>query len=114
MSPLFTAGPAACDTHDVVEKALPAVVNILTVRLTRENGQPVGVKSFVGTGVTRQLQIRDAVTGNLVSAIPLQAPSDSGSAVVHNAVIFGLGSSEQGSPAGIAAYTPSGVPPSGG
>jgi polyvinyl alcohol dehydrogenase (cytochrome) len=73
-----------------------------------------GGMTFVGTGITRQLQIRDAATGNLLSAIPLQAPSDSGATVVRNAVIVGLGSSEQGYPAGIAAYTPSGVPPANG
>ncbi|MBV9249413.1 MAG: trypsin-like peptidase domain-containing protein [Acetobacteraceae bacterium] len=43
-------GPAACDTPSVVEKALPAIVNIQTVALTRENGQPTGTKLFVGTG----------------------------------------------------------------
>ncbi|MCU1463576.1 MAG: Pyrrolo-quinoline quinone repeat-containing protein [Acidimicrobiales bacterium] len=61
---------------------------------------------FVGCGISREVQIRDAATGTLVNAIPIPAPSDSGMAVVKDTVFFGTGSSEQGSPAGVYAFAP--------
>ena len=45
------ATPAACDVPGAVAHALPAVVNILALRGTLEDHQPVGVDFFVGTGV---------------------------------------------------------------
>jgi polyvinyl alcohol dehydrogenase (cytochrome) len=66
---------------------------------------------FVGTALTRELQIRDAATGLLAAVLPLRAPSDSGVVVSGNALYFGLGSSEQAVGAGVAAYTPGGVAP---
>ena len=60
----------ACDVPAVVRRALPAVVNILTVRLVRKDGKPAGIEFFVGTGViidpsgvivTNQHVIQDAV-----------------------------------------------------
>jgi polyvinyl alcohol dehydrogenase (cytochrome) len=68
---------------------------------------------FVGTGLTRQVQIRSADSGQLLNALALPAPSDSGIVVAGNALLFGVGSSEQGSPAGVYAYTPLGVAPTG-
>ena len=71
---------------------------------------------FVGTGLTPtqpngQIQVRDAATGLLLVALPLPAASNSGVVVAGNAIFFGTGTSEQGSPAGVYAYTPGGVPP---
>jgi outer membrane protein assembly factor BamB len=63
---------------------------------------------FVGCGITRQVQIRDATTGTLVNAIPLPAASDSGVSVVARTIFFGTGSSEQGGPAGVYAFAPLG------
>jgi hypothetical protein len=69
--------------------------------------------TFVGTGIERSIQVRDADTGIPVIVIPLLAPSDSGVAASGNAIFFGTGSSEQGMPnVGINAYTPGGVAPS--
>jgi polyvinyl alcohol dehydrogenase (cytochrome) len=69
--------------------------------------------TFVGTGIARSIQVRDAGTGTPVIVIPLTAPSDSGVAASGNAIFFGTGSSEQGVlGVGVNAYTPGGVPPS--
>jgi outer membrane protein assembly factor BamB len=65
-----------------------------------------GGMTFVGTGIQRGIQIRDASNGLLVWIIPLPAPSDSGIVVTKNALVFGTGSSEQGMPDGVWAYTP--------
>lgn len=68
--------------------------------------------TFVGTGIARSIQVRDAATGNLVTVVPLPSPSDSGVAPSGNAIFFGTGSSEQGAGGiGIYAYTPGGVTP---
>jgi polyvinyl alcohol dehydrogenase (cytochrome) len=72
-----------------------------------------GGMTFVGTGIQRSIQVRDADTGVPVIVIPLAGPSDSGVAASGNAIFFGTGSSEQGSPGvGVNAYTPGGVAPS--
>jgi outer membrane protein assembly factor BamB len=64
-----------------------------------------GGMTFVGTGITKQLQIRDASTGVLLHVIPLPAANDSGVSVVGNSIFFGTGSSEQGSPAGVYGFS---------
>lgn len=65
-----SATVGACDVPAVVKRALPAVVNILSVRLLRKDGKPSGIEFFVGTGViidpsgvivTNQHVIQDAV-----------------------------------------------------
>jgi outer membrane protein assembly factor BamB len=63
-----------------------------------------GGMTFVGTGIARTIQIRDAGTGVLLHVIPLLAPSDSGVSVVGKAIFFGTGSSEQSAPAGVWSY----------
>jgi outer membrane protein assembly factor BamB len=56
---------------------------------------------FLGTGIAKEIQIRDAATGLPLKIIPLPASSDSGVIVAGNAIYFGTGSSEQGIPAGV-------------
>jgi outer membrane protein assembly factor BamB len=63
---------------------------------------------FVGTALTRGIQIRDAGSGKLLRVIPLAAPSNSGVIPSGDAVYFGTGSSEQGVPAGVYKLTPLG------
>jgi outer membrane protein assembly factor BamB len=60
-----------------------------------------GGMTFVATGITRQLQVRSASSGLLLHALPLPAPSDSGVVVAGRRVYLGLGSTEQGRPAGV-------------
>lgn len=60
-----------------------------------------GGMSFVGTGILRSIQIRDASNGLLIHTIPLPAPSDSGVIVVGKSIFFGTGSSEQAAPTGV-------------
>ena len=67
-----------------------------------------GGMTFVGTGVTSQIQIRDARTGLLVHLLPLPAASSSGVVVSGDAIYFGTGSSEQGFPDGVYKFSPLG------
>ena len=60
-----------------------------------------GGMTFVGTGIARSIQIRDASNGVLIHTIPLPAPSDSGVIVVGKSIFFGTGSSEQAAPTGV-------------
>jgi outer membrane protein assembly factor BamB len=60
-----------------------------------------GGMTFVGTGIARTVQIRDASNGLLIHTIPLPAPSDSGVIVVGKSIFFGTGSSEQAAPTGV-------------
>ena len=64
-----------------------------------------GGMSFVGTGILRSIQIRNARTGLLIHTIPLPAPSDSGVSVVGKSIFFGTGSSEQPAPSGVYAFS---------
>ena len=61
---------------------------------------------FVGTGITKQIHIRDAATGQLLSLLQVPASSDSGVIVAGDSIYFGTGSSEQGIPAGVYAFRP--------
>jgi len=70
-----------------------------------------GGMTFTPLGVSPVIDIRDAATGQLLNVIPLPTNSDSGIATVGNAIIFGTGSSQNGTPAGVNAYTPLGAPP---
>ena len=69
--------------------------------------------SFNGLALQNTVQVRDVATGRLLDSLSLPAPSWSGIATVGNAVIFGTGASEVGSPDGILVYTPGGVTPTG-
>ena len=66
---------------------------------------------FLPLGLVPEITIRDAASGRLLTTIPLTANSDSGVVTVGNAIYFGTGSSQQGTPAGVHAYTPLGVAP---
>src|SRR5207247_11334001 len=61
--------------------------------------------------ISKQIQIRDAGSGLLLNTLALPAGSDSGVVVAGNALFFGTGTSEQGTPAGVFAYTPLGGSP---
>jgi outer membrane protein assembly factor BamB len=64
-----------------------------------------GGMTFVGTGIARTVQIRDASSGLLIHTIPLPAPSDSGVSVVGKSIFFGTGSSEQAAPTGVFSFS---------
>lgn len=66
---------------------------------------------FVCASLDHQMQARDSATGQLLASVPLPANCDSGTALAGNAVFLGTGSSEQGSPDGMYAFTPLGVAP---
>ncbi len=66
---------------------------------------------FNGHATDPLIQVRDAATGLLITTLPLPATSDSGVSVSRNALFFGTGSPEQGTPVGVYAYTPLGVAP---
>jgi len=70
-----------------------------------------GGMTFVPLGITPQIQIRDAATGQLIRTIALPTNSDSGITTVGNTIFFGIGNSQSGNPAGVMAYTPLGAPP---
>lgn len=67
--------------------------------------------SFNGLAGGDAVQVRDIANGDLLESVSLPAPNWSGIAVVGNAIVFGTGASEQGSPDGIYAYTPGGSTP---
>jgi len=68
--------------------------------------------TFHGLALRNTVQVRAATNGELLAELPLPAPCWSGIATVGNAILFGTGASHQGSPDGVLAYTPNGVPPS--
>jgi outer membrane protein assembly factor BamB len=70
-----------------------------------------GGLTFHGVALRPVLQVRRVDTGDVVSELPLEAACWSGVATVRNAIVFGTGASQQGSPDGVLAYTPGGVPP---
>jgi polyvinyl alcohol dehydrogenase (cytochrome) len=70
-----------------------------------------GGLTFHGVALRPVLQLRRVDTGDVVSELPLRAACWSGVATVRNAIVFGTGASQQGSPDGVLAYTPGGVPP---
>ena len=67
---------------------------------------------FVGLAILKQVQVRSIHDGSLLTALPLPADSQSGIVVSGNTLFFGTGSSEQGTPLGVYAYTPLGEAPS--
>jgi outer membrane protein assembly factor BamB len=70
-----------------------------------------GGMTWNGTATSKQVLVRDAGNGNLLSSISLPASCYSPVTVAGNAVLFGTGSPEQGSPAGVYLYTPGGGTP---
>jgi polyvinyl alcohol dehydrogenase (cytochrome) len=66
---------------------------------------------FNGLALHLALQVREAATGRLLTELPLPAPCWSGVATVGDAIVFGTGASEYGSPDGVYAFTPGGRPP---
>jgi outer membrane protein assembly factor BamB len=64
-----------------------------------------------GTATSKQVLVRDADNGDLLFSISLPASCYSPVTVAGNAVVFGTGSPEQGSPAGVYLYTPGGSAP---
>jgi polyvinyl alcohol dehydrogenase (cytochrome) len=67
---------------------------------------------FNGLALHTVVQVRDAATGRLLTELSLPAPCWSGIAAVGDAVVFGTGATEYGSPDGVYAFTPGGGAPS--
>jgi len=72
-----------------------------------------GGLSFNGLALQNAVQVRAVSTGQLLASLSLPAPNWSGIATVGDAIVFGTGASDVGSPDGIYAYTPGGAPPAG-
>jgi polyvinyl alcohol dehydrogenase (cytochrome) len=70
-----------------------------------------GGMTFNGLALAKEVDVRDAHTGALLTKLPVAAFPWSGIATVGNAVVFGTGASEQGSPDGIEVFTPRGATP---
>jgi hypothetical protein len=69
--------------------------------------------TFNGVALSNVVQVRSAATGALLASLSLgSAPCWSGIATVGNAIVFGTGSSNIGSPDGVVVYTPHGKAPS--
>ena len=66
---------------------------------------------FNGLALHPDLEVRDTATGRLLTDLSLPAPCWSGVATVGDAIVFGTGASEYGSPDGVYAFTPGGGPP---
>ena len=70
-----------------------------------------GGMTFNGLGLLAAIDVRDARTGSLLRRIALPALCWSGIATAGDAIVFGTGASQQGSPDGMLVYTPDGGPP---
>ncbi len=70
-----------------------------------------GGMSFNGLALVSAVQVRDASSGRLLDTISLPVPCWSGIATVGDAIVFGTGASEYGSPDGIYVFTPRGAAP---
>jgi polyvinyl alcohol dehydrogenase (cytochrome) len=71
-----------------------------------------GGMTFNGVALSPVINVRHAASGALIDQVPLAIPSWSGIATVGNAIVLGLGATYTGAPAGIAVFTPDGIPPS--
>ena len=71
-----------------------------------------GGMTFAGYVFGPLVEVRDANTGRLVTALPLQSDCFCGIAASGNGVFFGTGSPQQGVGDGIYAFTPAGATPS--
>lgn len=120
-----TNGPQLCDPRDPRDQQMqePTVHAFDggsgAVRWQASGGASFGPTtvaggmSFNGLALQDVLQVRDVNSGQLLDSIALPAPAWSGVATVGDAIVFGTGASEVGSPDGILAYTPAGVQPTG-
>jgi polyvinyl alcohol dehydrogenase (cytochrome) len=70
-----------------------------------------GGLTFNGLGLSKEVDVRDAATGALIVKLSVSAFPWSGVATVGDAVVFGTGASEQGSPDGVEVFTPDGATP---
>jgi polyvinyl alcohol dehydrogenase (cytochrome) len=70
-----------------------------------------GGMTFNGLALSDAVQVRDAITGRLLASLSLPAPCWSGIATAGDAIVFGTGASEVGSPDGIYVDTPGGAMP---
>lgn len=67
--------------------------------------------SFNSLALSPAVDVRKVTTGQLLDTVALPLPSWSGIATVGNAMVLGTGTSAQGSPAGVYAFTPWGARP---
>jgi outer membrane protein assembly factor BamB len=119
-----TNGPQVCDAANPADtKMQEPSVHAFDAHTGAVRWQASGASSFAATTVAggmtfnglalaTTVEVRDAATGHLLHSIDLPAPCWSGVATVGDAIVFGTGASQTGSPDGIYAYTPSGTPPS--
>ncbi len=119
-----TNGPQVCDPANPADvKMQEPSVHAFDARTGAIRWQAAGASSFAATttagGMTfnglalaTRVEVRNAATGTLLDTINLPTPCWSGVATVGDAIVFGTGASETGSPDGIYAYTPAGTPPS--
>jgi polyvinyl alcohol dehydrogenase (cytochrome) len=70
-----------------------------------------GGMTFNGVALNPVIQVRDAATGAILTERSLAAPCWSGIATVGDAIVFGTGTSYQGTPDGVSAYSLRGLPP---
>jgi polyvinyl alcohol dehydrogenase (cytochrome) len=70
-----------------------------------------GDLTFNGVALSAVIDVRNAATGRLLIELPLRAACWSGIATIGDAVVLGTGTSYQGSPDGVVAFTPGGTPP---
>jgi outer membrane protein assembly factor BamB len=117
-------GGPLCDPSNPHDKALqePSVHTIEAsdgkIAWQARNGASFGPTTiaggltFNGVALNPVVDVRDAATGQLLIQLPLRASCWSGIATVGDAIVLGTGSSYQGSPDGIVAFTPGGASPS--
>jgi hypothetical protein len=117
------SGSQLCDPTDPRDVAFqePSVHAIDAVSgrvLYEDNGAPSFAPTTVADGMTfncpalrANVDVRDAMTGQLIHQIALPVPCWSGIATVGNALILGTGASFNDTGSGIVAFTPGGRPP---
>jgi polyvinyl alcohol dehydrogenase (cytochrome) len=118
-----TNGPQLCDPANPADTQLQEpTVHAFDTATGAVAWEATGAASFAPTTVAggllfnalalkSEVDVRDAATGTLITALPLQSLSWSGVATVGDAVVFGVGSAADGSHAGVAVFTPDGSPP---
>ena len=116
-------GPQVCNPADPRDtKFQEPTVHAFDTRTGKVQWQAEGAASlapttvaggltFNGLALKPAVQIREADTGKLVTELPLRLPCWSGIATVGDTLVLGTGTSAEGSPAGVVAFTPRGHPP---
>ena len=66
---------------------------------------------FNGLALGKDIVVRDAATGKLLTEVPLPQFNWSGIATVGDALVFGLGSTSDATGSGIEVLTPGGTAP---